>query len=262
MGTKTNTSMPTFSKAIQNVSYKWDIQMIFDDFLVMAVCCFSLGRMEDQYLEIARKYDQGELENFSLALAAMVNEYEEKSQDGDWCDVLGTFFEEVNSSSSAQRSGQFFTPKALCDVMARMLEGDEREEIKVVDPTCGSGRNLIAASRLDPQNRYRHFYVAQDLDRRCVNMTVLNYIMYGMKGIVVHMNTLSMEIFSGYRVFLADTGFGIVPLNELQCRMFLTERKESISIPESIIDQEPIASEAKQEPKTKPSALESFGLNF
>lgn len=262
MAAKNKEAMPSFSKAINDVSHRYDLQQIFDDFLRMAVCCFALGKMEQQYHEIIRRYDQGELNRFSLALAAMINEYEEKSQDGDWCDVLGTFFEEVNSASTAQRSGQFFTPKVVCDLMAMMLEGDEKDDIKVIDPTCGSGRNLIAANRLDPRNRHRHFYVAQDLDSRCVNMTVLNYVMYGMRGIVVHMDTLAMNIFSGFRIYLPETGLGVVPLNEQQCWSFLTEKKNKELGPEHKEDVETMSTETKSIPEVSKSALDSFSLNL
>lgn len=249
MGAKSKSELPNFSKAIRDVSNRYHLQQIFDDFLQMSVCCFTLGKLEDLYLKVSKRYDQGELNRFSLALAAMIKEYTDKSQEGGWWDVLGSFFEEINSPSSAQRSGQFFTPVHVCDLMAKLLVKEAPEEqITVVDPTCGSGRNLIAESRLDPHNRYSRFYVAQDLDSRCVNMTVLNYIMYGMKGVVIHMNTLSMEVYSGYRVYLPETGLGVLPLNEQQCKQFLIKPA--------------FTSDKTDEAPPGPSSDQSFHVNF
>jgi len=263
MGATSKEALPFFSKAIRDVSHRHDLSRVFDDFLQMSVCCFAFGRMEDQYLTIANKYDQGELKRFSLALAAMINEYEVKSQDGKWWDVLGHFFEEINSPSGAQRSGQFFTPKSICDMMAQMVKHEDyTRDITISDPSCGSGRNLIAEARLNSQNRFNRFYVAQDLDRRCVNMTVLNYIMYGMKGIVIHMNTLTMEIFSGFRVYLPETGLGVIPLNESQCRMLLLEQKEVNQEPHPPVENKSIGSFASDiEPKLD-SGIDSFDFNF
>jgi hypothetical protein len=98
-----------------------------------------------------------------------------------------------------------------------------QEGIIVNDCSSGSSRNLIAHTRLNPKNRINAFYVAQDLDERCVNMSVLNFIMFGMKGIVIHMNTLTMEVFKGYRIWLPETMMGITPLSKHECLNYLID---------------------------------------
>ena len=60
-----------------------------------------------------------------------------------------------------------------------------------------------------------------DLDKRCVNMTTLNMFFYSMDGIVIHMDSLSNEVFSGYRVYLPTTFKGIQPLTKNQCLEYL-----------------------------------------
>lgn len=40
------------------------------------------------------------------------------------------------------------------------------------------------------------------------------------------MNTLSMEIFSGYCVYLPETGMGIVPMSKEQCFSFMMSNKD------------------------------------
>lgn len=224
-----------------------NITRVFDDFLELSICAFSLGQMETQYLNIAKSYTAEDMQLFSQALGALIQEYESKSDNaGLWCDVLGTYFESINSASQAQRTGQFFTPETICDLMAKLTEGGATEG-DVCDPSSGSGRNLIAHCRLKAQNRMNYFYLAADLDRRCVNMSVLNFIMYGMKGAVIHMDSLSFKIFGGYRVFLPETGLILKPLSIEECKKYVsmpekTEHKE-IKPPEYTLKQEHTAPE-------------------
>lgn len=45
--------------------------------------------------------------------------------------------------------------------------------------------------------------------------------MFGMKGVVIHMNSLSLDIYGGYRVYLPETGLGIKPLSMAQCHQYV-----------------------------------------
>lgn len=223
------------TKVLQKIAHKYSFSSVYDDFLKMAICALSMGRMEKEYLQIAGKYSKDELVLFGHALAEMVQEYEQHNlPSGEWRDILGNVFEETNSSFSASGSGQFFTPDSLCNMMAQITAGTEPcdDGIIVNDCASGSGRNLIAHSRLHPLNRYRAFYIAQDLDERCVNMSVLNFFMFGMKGVVIHMNTLSMKIYGGYRIWLADTFMGIKPISVNECYEYLTTKSEPETEPE------------------------------
>lgn len=213
------------TKMLQKIEGRREFYQIFDDFMSMAICAFSYGKMEEEYLSIAKNYTSSELEIFGNALVEMIIEYNNSTlEDGSWKDILGNIFEETNSSFTASANGQFFTPTTICNLMAQLTCGKDepcKENIYVNDCSSGSSRNLIAHSRLHPKNRFNAFYIAQDLDKRCVKMSVLNFIMFGMKGYVIHMNTLSMEIFKGYRIYLPETGLGIIPLSINQCKNIL-----------------------------------------
>jgi type I restriction-modification system DNA methylase subunit len=227
-----------FEKEIQKISNRYHTSQVFDDFLQMAVCAFSLGKSEDIYLERAKKYNAKELEGFSNALGALMLDHE-NTNGIDWKDFLGNYFESHGQYNA--KSGQFFTPVSLCNIIAQLVESNEGESVN--DPSCGSSRNLIAHAQLDPNNRYKYFYFGQDLDKRCCLMSVLNFVMFGMKGIIIHMNTISLEVYSGWRIYLPETGLGVVPLSVDECKYFLFDKKteestkQIVNVPESSFQQ-------------------------
>jgi type I restriction enzyme M protein len=209
-------------KAIDKIAYRHQATRVFDDLLEMTICAFSYGTMEERYLEIAKNYNPDEMNLFAHALGALVLDYENcATPDGGWDDVLGTYFETCNSMSTAQRMGQFFTPVSVCDLMAKIVQGEIKVDTTICDPCCGSGRNLIAHSRLAPSNRLKGMYFGMDLDRRCVNMCTINMVMYGLRGIVIHMNTITLEIYGGYRVYLPETGLGIRRMSIDECKTYV-----------------------------------------
>lgn len=213
--------MKNFQKQIEKIACRHGVTEVFDDFLTMAVCALSVGKMEKEYGEACRRYNEEEKKLFGHALGALITDYEACSDAaGAWDDILGSYFETVNSASQASRAGQFFTPKHLCDLMAQLTAVDNPGE-NINDPACGSGRNLIAHARLNANNRFNCFYTGNDLDGRCVKMCVLNMVMFGMKGVVIHMNTLSLQIYGGYRIYLPETGLGIKPLSVAQCMQYV-----------------------------------------
>jgi type I restriction enzyme M protein len=186
----------------------------------MAVCAFSMQRSEDIYIQIASKYNPSELEALSIALGALVQDHS-KDTEREWQDYLGNYFEDSGRSSA--KMGQFFTPVFLCNLMAEITADDEctGERQTVSDPSCGSSRNLIAHARKNPNNRFQFYYVGQDLDRRCCLMSVLNYVMFGMSGVVIHMNCISLEIYGGWRIWMPETMLGVQPLSVEECKNYI-----------------------------------------
>lgn len=225
-----------FIKTLTEVAYRNSLVSVFDDFLEMAICCFAMQSMEEKYRAIAERYNEKELNLIARALGQMIDQYIHEAIDGGWDDVIGKFFEEINNEKGASMMGQFFTPKAICDLMAQITKSLHplKWGTTVNDCAAGSGRNLIAHSRLDALNRFNCVYHAYDLDRRCVNMSVINMVMYGMKGYVIHMDTLKMEVYGGYRIYLPETGMGVRQLSKSQCMYAIhtaREDKETIEIP-------------------------------
>lgn len=216
------------TKALGKIAKRYSLNEVFADFLQMTVCAYSIGKMEDEYNSIAKKYNADEIKLFGEALGELIYEHEISNTRRDWVDVVGKTYEEVNSASHASRMGQFFTPVSLCKVMAEITQNGETldEDISVCDPSCGSSRNLVAHSQLNPQNRFKTWYVASDLDQMCVNMSVINYLMFGLRGIVIHMNALTLEVFGGYRIYLPETGMGVQPMSINECKSYVLEQKK------------------------------------
>jgi len=231
--------MKRFEKTLLNLSRHQSLSRIFDDFLQMSVCAFSHGRMEQEYMEIVKRYKKEELNLFAQALGELLLDAEDVScEAGTWGDVLGDYYMDNVSRSQASNLGQFFTPTHICSLMARLVGDIEPcgSDITVNDCASGTSRNLIAHSRLNAQNRFNAFYVAQDLDYTCVLMSVLNYVMFGMKGVVIHMNTLSMEVYRGYRIYMPETGLLVSPLNKQQCISYLVSQKEAEVIEPLVVE--------------------------
>ncbi|MEQ8548746.1 MAG: N-6 DNA methylase [Cyclobacteriaceae bacterium] len=199
-----------FFSVFDKICGRWDQQQVFDDFLTMALCAFALQTEEDLYFQTIKKYDLKELNLFPHLLAEWVKAHDEFMKGGtpahnQWFDSLGTFYEMLRSNYKASKLGQFFTPESLCSVMAQITMIDakardanlEKENFKILDPCCGSGRLPLAMNAIEPG---KHFFVCQDIDFMCVKMTALNMLIHGMEGQVLHMDTLRMDYFTGFSI--------------------------------------------------------------
>jgi type I restriction-modification system DNA methylase subunit len=122
------------------------------------------------------KYNKEEVQqSFSHMLALLIMEMEERKDSDLGNDVLGEFYE---LSFCRKGAGQFFTPWPICQLIAKCQPSDESsvEPKRVLDPTCGSGRMLLAGA----QNfGSRHWYYGIDIDHTCVKMAALNLFLNG-----------------------------------------------------------------------------------
>lgn len=170
-----------------------NLARVFDDFLSAVVCAFSVGQLEERYMEIAGRYGE-HMTTMSHALAELVMAMEKTGAD-----ILGDFFE---GAITHGENGQFFTPEPLCEAIARMTIGEDPPEkpdgepLTICDPACGSGRTLLAAARLVPNASL----YGCDVDHRCVMMTTINLALNGLRGYVVWGNSLSLQEHGHYSV--------------------------------------------------------------
>ena len=178
----------TFAQIMDQLARRHGVHTVFSDFLQMVICAFSLGAMEEQYLNIVRRYQKPEAYRLSEALGALVIEM---TGDGNgMVDVLGAYFE---NNISHGHNGQFFTPQLVCDMIARMMNPIRHLE-RVLDPACGSGRLLMGYAKV---NRFARFYGA-DSDANCARMTLINLYLNTLYGEVAWMNSLSNQYYGGW----------------------------------------------------------------
>lgn len=119
-------------------------------------------------------------------------------------DGLGDLFMEYLSFG---KNGQFFTPQSICDMVAQMQIKEHKNGQTVCDPTCGSGRMLLAAAKI---NRELYFY-GSDIDLLCVKMSVLNLALNNLRGEIVWGDPLRLEVYASFKIEREIlTGFPII----------------------------------------------------
>lgn len=125
-------------------------------------------------------------------------------ENGSWLDFFGGVYEEMyQSRGKASTLGQFYTPPAICDVLAYCSHPTEG---KINDSACGSGRTLLAAgaqSKFDRSN----YYVGEDIDIVSVKMCALNLMIHGCQGRVVQHDTIQNPILFDYGFRINDVRY-------------------------------------------------------
>lgn len=103
--------------------------------------------------------------------------------------------------------GQFFTPYNLSVLLSELsISSKELEEvinrkgyIELNEPTCGSGGVVVAFAESLIKRGYNPneqlLATAQDLDIRCVWMAYIQLSILGIPAIVIHTNTLTLEVY-------------------------------------------------------------------
>lgn len=102
-------------------------------------------------------------------------------------DVLGFIYEYLISNFAAnagKKAGEFYTPHEVSVLMSEIIANHlkDRDEIKIYDPTSGSGSLLInigqsVAKHINDKNRIK--YYAQELKENTYNLTRMNLVMRG-----------------------------------------------------------------------------------
>lgn len=149
------------------------------------------------------QYAPGVGVEFYKAFVELMKEYKQGINRNGWCDPLGDCFMELIKGIAKYR-GQYFTPEGLCTLMADMSV-DLTETGKkcfcgvygyrslVNDPTCGSGRNLLAIkAKCDKASEAdQPYFIGEDIDTLCVKMTAINMCVHGCYGEAICHDTLT-----------------------------------------------------------------------
>ena len=102
-------------------------------------------------------------------------------------DILGFIYEYLIgmfAANAGKKAGEFYTPHEVSLLMSEIVAEHlkDRKEIKIYDPTSGSGSLLInigrsVAKHIDDENNIKYF--AQELKQNTYNLTRMNLVMRG-----------------------------------------------------------------------------------
>lgn len=170
----------------------------FCDYLIEFFSIDAFRGDDGSYSQHVLKCTQKNPDFAGLALQ-WLNDVATAMERGEWLDVFGVLYEEMYlSRGKASKTGQFFTPRSVSDLMAEISTPGSQDHGRVNDCAAGSGRLLLAhymaKSKLDHAAGRRFEYVAQDSDPIACKMCALNLMVHGMYGRVECRDTLRLTV--------------------------------------------------------------------
>lgn len=180
-----------------------DPMKLFDETVDFTLSYFqALGGFE---ITKTGNYSAKEQKALQELTKTLLVEYQQGIATDGWIDPLGECYEALTAKTKASQRGQFFTPSCLCKFMTEVtMDADNVPSNKtdcgafgyrtlVSDPSCGSGRNLlaIASKFLDKPTKDVPYFIGEDIDDMCCKMTALNLMAHGVPGEVICHNTLT-----------------------------------------------------------------------
>lgn len=217
-------------KLINNFTYNngFDVSQVFNDFLTYIIHYFTPNAKPlDSW-----KYKKEQTTVFGAMLQEWIKVMEKQLIHNEWYDAFGDLYMScVASKMKQQGTGQFFTPAGICDMMAEITITEKVTGKYVNDPTCGSGRTLLAWHVRNLGN----YLCAEDIDRTCCMMTVCNMLIHGCVGEVIWHDSLDPGSFlGGWKINerLNTTSFSPIPL--ITVREIAKEESATLKIWENI----------------------------
>ena len=170
---------------------------VFTDFVRMAACALAAQTREEEYLAVAKNYSRDELGEFSKALAFLTTEMEE----APFSDVLGPYYIEIGSQFSRSFRGEFYTPKPVGDLMAKMLIDapaviEAGRAITVSDPASGSGGLVLSVAAEFAKAKAVDLLrvTCQDISKAACDMAYINTTLWGIPARIVQGDTLRATV--------------------------------------------------------------------
>lgn len=205
---KTKSAKDELQDAIRSLGTKMGLNDAFTKFLELTATAlgaeldpFNAKVREQQYEDAQKGLKSDELSEFARMTALMwlsVLEHQEEP-----IDILGDVYHRLNLNN--EWNGQFFTPDHIARLMAELANpvselSSIKDHVTINEPTCGSGTMVIGCVWAMKKNgfdyRNKAFFVAQDIDIRCVWMAYIQLTLYQIPAVVIHGNTLTMETWS------------------------------------------------------------------
>jgi len=206
---------------IQTLGQTYGLNTVFTTFLEITATTIAAQmdpqnaeERERRYQEIASGMTPEVLTAYARMFALLYLAVQDHADDP--CDILGSIYHELRLNN--EWNGQYFTPDHICRLMAQLVDPmddlpDKEGPVTINEPTCGSGTMVIGAVWAMKQKNfdYQHksFFVAQDIDIRCVWMTYIQLSLYGIPAMVIHGDTLTVKEWSRWY-----TPYAAVPFME------------------------------------------------
>lgn len=150
-------------------------------------------RREKRYLDIIARYKK-DVHEFAGMLARLTQAFE----IDPWCDHLGRIYMECFGGN--KNLGQCFTPPAVCEACAQLIEAPkDTEPHTLYEPACGGGAMIIAYLKACHEAGYDYQRLlkiyAADLDALCCHMCYVQLSLLGARATVAQQNALSLETY-------------------------------------------------------------------
>ena len=204
---------------IKSLSQSIGLNTVFTTFLEITAVSIAAQldpenaeERERRYEEITSKMEPEILSSYARMFALLYLATREHADDP--CDILGDIYHKLRLNN--EWNGQFFTPDHISRLMAQLVNSvedlkDTQAPIKINEPTCGSGTMIIGSIWAMKRNGFDYqencFFIAQDIDIRCVWMTYIQMSLYKIPGVDIHGNTLTMEEWSRWYTPYAQLPF-------------------------------------------------------
>jgi type I restriction enzyme M protein len=178
-----------FNSLFFEFQFKHNLNSVFDDLLTIIICAMGAETQEKLYFETIEKYNRLELNAFCKLFGELLKIYAENNLIGEWCDPLGDYYECLAGNYKKSAFGQYFTPKPICNLITGMLINSEEWGKTINEPTCGSGRMVLAANHKAKGN----YFICEDLDPICCKMTAINLCFHEIRAEIHCHDALRMD---------------------------------------------------------------------
>ena len=170
---------------------------IFRTFVLIAACSLSMGQREAEYLHAVKGFTEPQHKAIAQTFAQMVNAMEKST----YRDLLGPIHMELGAKSTRDALGEFYTPIEVSRMMAQMTirvdEIPKDRPFSIMEPSSGAGQMVLCAAEvlveqfgLSPLNMKA---TCVDVSRTACDMCFINLSLWGIPGVVIHGNTISLE---------------------------------------------------------------------
>lgn len=173
-----------------------------------------------------------------------------------WYDAFGDLYMASASKLTQQCNGQFFTPESICNFMSESISGRPDNKaigLRISDPTCGSGRNLLAFHAKHVGN----YLFGEDINRTCCLMTVCNFLVHGCVGEVIWHDSLDPESYNdGWVVNGILTKTGVPTIRRIKKEESFVWNSWQYLKMESLQNNEKVKAEIKPEKNITPEPVQ------